>query len=78
VNKVDIKIVGSISDEDELDEIQNIAKIFVYTQRMKCFKYPAKDNSLIRKNYLKYYKKTDDHRKINYNHLPRLMVRGLA
>ncbi|MCK4365308.1 MAG: hypothetical protein KAW45_04605 [Thermoplasmatales archaeon] len=78
MNKVDIKIVGLISDEEELDEIQSIAKIFVYEQRMKCFKYPVKDNSLIRKNYLKYYKKTDDHRKINYNHLPHLMVRGLA
>jgi len=78
VNKVDIKIVGSISDEDELDEIQSIAKIFVYEQRMKCFKHPVKDNSLIRKNYLKYHKKTDDHRKINYNHLSHLMVRGLA
>ena len=48
--KADIKIVGSISDEDELDEIQNIAKVFVYEQRMKCFKYPIKENDSIRKN----------------------------
>jgi len=37
VNKIEIKIVGSIPDEDTLDEIQNIAKIFVYEQRMKHF-----------------------------------------
>ena len=78
MNKVDIKIVGTISDEEELDEIQSIAKIFVYAQRMKCFKYPVKDNILIRKNYLKCYKKTDNHRKINYNHLSRIGVRGLV
>jgi len=77
VNKVDIKIVGLISDEEELDEIQSIAKIFVYEQRMKGFKYPAKEDNPIRKNYLKYFKKTDSHRKTDYDHLPRLMVRGL-
>ncbi|MCK5112305.1 MAG: hypothetical protein KAQ84_02065 [Thermoplasmatales archaeon] len=77
MNKVDIKIVGLISDEEELDEIQSIAKIFVYEQRMKGFKHPAKKDNSIRKNYLKYYKKTDSHRKTDYNHLPHLMVRGL-
>jgi len=77
VNKVDIKIVGLISDEEELDEIQSIAKIFVYEQRMKGFKYPAKGDNSIRKNYLKYFKKTDSHHKIEYNRLPHLMVRGL-
>ena len=54
MNKVDIKIVGLISDEEELDEIQSIAKIFVYEQRMKGFNYPAKKNNLIRKNYETY------------------------
>lgn len=78
MNKVDIKIVGTISDGEELDEIQSIAKIFVYSQRMKCFKYPVKENILIRKNYLKCYKKTDDHRKINNNYLSGIRVRGLV
>ena len=77
MNKVDIKIVGLISDEEELDEIQSIAKIFVYEQRMKGFKYPAKEDNSIRKNYLKYFKKPVSHHKIEYNHLPHLMVRGL-
>lgn len=77
MNKVDIKIVGLISDEEELDEIQSIAKIFVYEQRMKGFNYPAKKDNLIRKNYLKYFKKTVSHNKIEYNRLPHLNVRGL-
>ena len=37
---MEIKIVGSIPDETTLDEIQHIAKIFVYEQRMKQFKHP--------------------------------------
>ena len=76
MNIVDIKIVGLISDEDELDEIQSIAKIFVYEQRMKDFKYPTKENKLIRKNYLKYFK-TDNPPKIVYNRQPHFMVKGL-
>ncbi|MFO7677701.1 MAG: hypothetical protein R6V50_04900 [Thermoplasmatota archaeon] len=39
---MEINIVGSITDEDTLDEIQHIAKIFVYEQHMKGFNYPKK------------------------------------
>ena len=31
----DIKIVGSITDENSLDEIESIMNVFVYEQRMK-------------------------------------------
>ena len=65
MNKVEIKIVGLISDEEELDEIQSITKIFVYTRRMKDFISPIKENSLIRKNYLKFYKKTNNPSKMS-------------
>ena len=77
MSKVDIKIVGTISDEEELDEIQSIAKIFIYEQRMKDFNYPIKLNNPIKKDYLKYFKKIVSTHKIKYNNLPHLMVKGL-
>jgi predicted alpha/beta superfamily hydrolase len=35
VNNADIKIVGAVTDENALEEIEDIAKIFAYEQRMK-------------------------------------------
>jgi hypothetical protein len=32
---VDIKIVGTVTDENGLDEIEEIMKVFAYEQRMK-------------------------------------------
>ena len=78
MSKADIKIVGLISNEEELDEIQSIAKIFVYEQRMKCFNHPIKEKNSISKNYLKHYKKTDNCRKTICTHLPYIKVRGLV
>ena len=78
MSKADIKIVGSISNEEELDEIQSIAKIFIYEQRIKCFNRALKEKNLISKNYLNRYKKTDNCRKIICTHLPYIKVRGLV
>lgn len=75
--KLDIKIVGSVTDETELDQIQSIAKVFVYEQRMKCFKYPTQENNPIRKRYFKHHKKTDDFTKIVTSPSPIIRVRGL-
>ena len=32
---MDIKIVGTVTDENGLDEIEEIMKVFAYEQRMK-------------------------------------------
>jgi hypothetical protein len=76
VKKVEVKIVGLISDEDELDQIQSIAKIFVYEQRMKCFQYPIKNKTLMKKNNFN-YKKNSTFKKNGYNKIIRFTVRGL-
>ena len=34
-----MKIVGLLNDEDELNEMENIAKIFIVEQRMKNLPY---------------------------------------
>ena len=77
MSKVEIKIVGSIPDENTLNEIQSIAKIFVYEQRMKDFKYPIKENRQIRKKQIKHYNKTRNHQKILNNCMSHVMVKGL-
>lgn len=37
-----IKIVGAASDEAMVEEIEDIAKVFVYEQRMKSFTTPLR------------------------------------
>jgi hypothetical protein len=76
---MDIKIVGQITDEDELDEIQNVAKIFVIERRMKHFKYLIKNENPIRRNLTKIDEKIKHHPKIIHRYkLPYVMVRGLC
>ena len=65
-------------DDEEFDEIHSIAKVFIYTQRMKGFTSEEKDNNLIVKTYLKNYKKINKSRKPNYFYIAQAMVRGLA
>ena len=74
---MEIKIVGSIPDENTLDEIQSIAKIFVYEQRMKRFSCPVKNNTPIITKPVKLQKKICDPQKIVANYLPHVMVKGL-
>ncbi len=74
---MEIKIVGSIPDENTLNEIQSIVKIFIYEQRMKHFNYPTKDTISIRKKPAELYKKIDSHHKIVVNYLSHIQVKGL-
>jgi hypothetical protein len=41
--------VGAVSDEDSLEEIESIAKVFALEQRMKLFTSPQKETLLIKK-----------------------------
>ena len=38
---MEVKIVGAITDENQLEEIHSIAQIFIYEQRMKEFISPG-------------------------------------
>jgi len=38
-----VKIVGAVSDEVSLEEIESIAKVFAYEQRMKQYAHPPKE-----------------------------------
>jgi hypothetical protein len=39
-----VKIVGAVSDEGSLEEIESIAKVFAYEQRMKLYTSPQKEH----------------------------------
>jgi hypothetical protein len=38
-----VKIVGAVSDEDSLEEIESIAKVFALELRMKLYASPQKE-----------------------------------
>lgn len=40
---MDVKIVGAASDEEMAEEIEDIARVFVYEQRMKGFTQDLRD-----------------------------------
>jgi hypothetical protein len=45
-----MKIVGLISDEEELNEMENIAKVFVVEQRMKAVSKAGRTFPIFRRN----------------------------
>jgi hypothetical protein len=55
---VEIKIVGAITDENALEEIESIARVFAYEQHMKDYTrvfqtpYPAKSRTIINEKEL--------------------------
>ena len=73
-----MKIVGLLSDEDEIYEMELTAKIFVVEQRMKNLKYGGKTNVIPERKCITSSEETkichDDMRK----RLPILTVRGLT
>ena len=77
VKRVEIRIVGLISNEEEIDQIQHITKIFVYKQRMKDFMCPIKNKTIVENNILN-YKKDENLKKMNSNSATKFNVRGLA
>ena len=75
--KIEIKIVGLISDENELNEIHNIAKIFVYESRMKDFNYQNNKKPKLSNNYIKTKDKSVNRRIISENKMQNILVKGL-
>jgi hypothetical protein len=78
VNSAEIKIVGAVTDENALEEIENIAKVFAYEQRMKdytpVFKtpYPAKKTRITNE------KEMGEQTRLIQNTSPRILVKGLC
>ena len=71
-------IVGAVTDENALEEIENIAKVFAYEQRMKDYtpvfqtSYPAKKARVIKD------KEMGEQTRFIQSTSPRILVKGLC
>ena len=78
MNFAEIKIVGAVTDESALEEIENIAKVFAYEQHMKNYTsvfrvpYQTKKVKIIDK------KDMGEQTKFNQHTSPRILVKGLC
>ncbi|VVB61796.1 Uncharacterised protein [uncultured archaeon] len=74
---MDIKIVGTVTDENGLDEIESIMQIFAYEQRMKDYTSHVHTNHLA-KEVKMIDKKTGENNKYIPRAQPRILVKGLC
>jgi hypothetical protein len=78
VSNTDIKIVGAVTDENALEEIESIMKVFAYEQRMKDY------TSLLHTQHLAKEVKIIDEKKMGENNKflqitqPHILVKGLC
>ncbi|MCX6664853.1 MAG: hypothetical protein NT038_02150 [Euryarchaeota archaeon] len=74
---MDIKIVGLLSGEDDITEMEHIAKVFVVERRMQQLPYDRKTtNTVLVKKYIK-APKHHAPSQINTTSLPLLNIRGM-
>jgi hypothetical protein len=78
VMNVEIKIVGAVSDENALDEIESIAKVFAYEQRMKDFTSGLQKQHLTKKFTITPIKKTMNEDRLLPTIKPHILVKGLC
>ena len=76
MRKIQINVVGTVSDKDELNEIENIAKVFVIEERVIDLTEEIVEKNILKSN-LKPLKKSISRRYPGYDRLQYLTVRGL-
>ena len=74
---MDIKIVGAVTDENALEEIESIAKVFAYEQRMKDYTFPLQQQHLIKKQAVNKAKKMGENNRFITATTPHILVKGL-
>jgi predicted alpha/beta superfamily hydrolase len=78
VNIAEIKIVGAVTDENTLEEIENIAKVFAYEQRMKDYTPLLRTPNQAKKVKIIDEKKIGESSKYIEKIQPRILVKGLC
>ncbi len=78
MNNADIKIVGAVTDENALEEIENIAKVFAYEQRMKDYTPLLRPSFQTKKVKITEEKKQGESKKYIESYQPRILVKGLC
>ena len=72
-----IKIVGAVTDENALEEIESIAKVFAYEQRMKEYTSSLYKRTKIKKATLFNEKKLGGSQDFLHCTQPHILVKGL-
>jgi len=75
---VDIKIVGAVTDENALEEIENIAQVFAYEQRIKDYTSILHIQNLAKKEKIIHEKKMGENNKFIQSTQPHILVKGLC
>ena len=75
---MEIKIVGAVTDENALEEIENIAKVFAYEQRMKDYTSLLHTQHLVKKEKIFVEKKMGETNKFLQSIQPHILVKGLC
>jgi hypothetical protein len=76
VINADIKIVGAVTDENALEEIEAIAKVFAYEQRMKSFTSPLPRKHGAKKTKI-HTNNVGGHVRFIHESQPHILVKGL-
>ena len=74
---MEIKIVGAIADENALEEIENIARVFAYEQRMKDYTCLLPIQHQKEKTHKIYSNKTGENNRFVPNIQSHILVKGL-
>jgi hypothetical protein len=78
VNNAEIKIVGAVTDENGLEEIEDIAKIFAYEQRMKDYTSLLNTPQKTTEKKIINEKKMGENSRFIQNTQPHILVKGLC
>lgn len=78
MKKTEIKIVGAIADENALEEIENIAKVFAYEQRMKDYTVLLPPQHQPEKRERTIVKKIEENDRFIPKTESRILVKGLC
>jgi hypothetical protein len=77
VIEVEMNLVGGISDEEDLDELETITKVFVIAHRMRSLPYERNTKKNPKRRYGRSPKKISLLDSNAYRSLPVFTVRGL-
>lgn len=79
MNTVEIKIVGAVTDENALEEIEDIAKVFAYEQRMKDYTPSVrKTHHMAKKIVVAPIQKIEIETRLLTTTNPHILVKGLC
>ena len=77
MRKIRINVVGTFADSDELNEIENVARVFLVERRMKALTNDIDKDKVLKNTKIKPSTKSFTRQNPDYGRLQYLNVRGL-